>query len=280
MDIAKEENWGDGRGYDPVEIQRGFPRRHALYYGDGGSGLEIRQVGDTRYPLNLTRQVSWRTGPGKVWLCLPLRLFRPNYSYFTACGSWVSYLHIVRYFRWFQTHIIKLYRPGDLLSYCQPNSYVQKHPSKTYSYSLPINTPFFTNLKVQHNVHKTPPLDSVLSQLNPPPHIFKTFSYIHFNIILKATKTPPSSFPCEEIPTNIFLWIYVNHALHMSHPSYLSSINIPNSFNRNLQIINLLVIWDLRSSRSVTTGVRVPPGVHEDILGCLYYLKNIYIISW
>jgi hypothetical protein len=58
-----------------------------------------------------------------------------------------------------------------------------------HNYSARQAIPYFTftNLKVHHHVHKIPPMDSILSQLN----LVQTVSKTNFNIILSPTPGLP-----------------------------------------------------------------------------------------
>jgi len=63
------------------------------------------------------------------------------------------------------------------------------------------------DLNIHYSVHKNPPRDPVMSQINPVHILTQYFSKIHFNIILPFTPRSPFRFPQQNIEC-IYSYVY------------------------------------------------------------------------
>jgi hypothetical protein len=103
-----------------------------------------------------------------------------------------------------------------IFSYSLTHSLIELSPSReTANCAAPQKLPsILWNPKVHYHVHKSPPLVSILSQINPVHTIPSYLSEIHFNIV-----HPPMSLS-SGVPTNIlsaFLFgTFVLHVLPIS----------------------------------------------------------------
>jgi len=101
---------------------------------------------------------------------------------------------------------------------------MEQSPSREAdSHSASIWIPrLLCNPKVHCRFHKSPPLPSILSPMNPV-HTFPPFlSKIHFNIILPSLfGFSESSLPFRFPDQNFVFISHISHACYMPHPSVL-----------------------------------------------------------
>jgi hypothetical protein len=86
------------------------------------------------------------------------------------------------------------------------------------------------NPKVHHRVHKSPPPDPILSQLNPVRPIGSCLPKVQLNVILPPTPGSSPWFLTVGPPNqNLTNTSPLRHACHMSRPPHLPWFNHPNN---------------------------------------------------
>jgi hypothetical protein len=99
------------------------------------------------------------------------------------------------------------------------------------------------NPKVHHRVRKGPPLDPILSQLNPVCHIDLYLPKIQLNVILLPTPRSfqwffifghPNQNPVNTCP--------LTRACHMSHPPHPPWFNHPNNIRWRIQAVKFIIM--------------------------------------
>jgi hypothetical protein len=102
---------------------------------------------------------------------------------------------------------------------------------------------FLWNPKVHYRVHTSPPLDPILSRLNPVRPIDPYLPKVHLNVILLPTPRssqrsltfgPPNQNP---VNTNPLL-----HACHMSSPPRSPWFNHPNNMWWRIQAVRFIIM--------------------------------------
>jgi len=94
------------------------------------------------------------------------------------------------------------------------------------------------NLKVHYCVHKSPPPDSILRQLNPVCPIDPYLTKVHLNVILPSSRrSSQCSLPFGPPNQNSVNTSSLPHACHMSCPLHAPGFN--QCFLRNAQCVFL-----------------------------------------
>jgi hypothetical protein len=123
------------------------------------------------------------------------------------------------------------------------------------------------NPKVHYRIHNSPPLNPILSQINP----IHT-SYVSLKSILMSycphTSHAVSPF---HVSHQMFASIYLHHASYTSRPSHASQFNEPNNIRWREHSFQIIISWFFHSPLICSF-------LSQDILFSFSYLsKNIFL---
>jgi len=109
--------------------------------------------------------------------------------------------------------------------------------------------------KLLYRVFYSPPLVSVLSQLNPVQNLMSCFSKIHSNIILPSTPTSFRWFlPFRYSDQNAVCISHLSHACYMPHAPRPPWFDYRNNILWSVQVTNLLIMWSSPPAISSLSG--------------------------